>query len=183
MALTEAVKEAIWLRGLLEELGIELNNVAVNCDNKGDVLSLYGLEVLWIRRIDLYSSVVFGECRHGYDVYSLMDTTYWSSEQLIDVVAALVKVAEESNVRTLPSFHCPCQHDIVERSSQPSISFALIRALLIQHGCEAALEVLPTDMEAQTKDELNKKAHSAMILRLGNKVLREVTKETTAAGI
>ncbi|GJS49755.1 retrovirus-related pol polyprotein from transposon TNT 1-94 [Tanacetum coccineum] len=28
MALTEAVKEAIWLRGLLEELGIELNTVA-----------------------------------------------------------------------------------------------------------------------------------------------------------
>nr|GFD24764.1 hypothetical protein [Tanacetum cinerariifolium] len=33
MALTEAVKEAIWLRGLLEELGVELNTVAVNCDN------------------------------------------------------------------------------------------------------------------------------------------------------
>ncbi|GKB03300.1 hypothetical protein Tco_0831389 [Tanacetum coccineum] len=35
MALTEAVKEAIWLRGLLEELGIELNTMAVNCDNHG----------------------------------------------------------------------------------------------------------------------------------------------------
>ncbi|GKB93323.1 retrovirus-related pol polyprotein from transposon TNT 1-94 [Tanacetum coccineum] len=30
--------------------------------------------------IDLYSSVVFGECRHGYAVYSLMDTAYWSLE-------------------------------------------------------------------------------------------------------
>nr|GEV93033.1 retrovirus-related Pol polyprotein from transposon TNT 1-94 [Tanacetum cinerariifolium] len=58
-----------------------------------------------------------------------------------------------------------------------------IRALLIQHGCEAALEVLPTDMEAQMKAELNKKAHSAMILCLGNKVLREVTWETTTAGV
>nr|GEU34318.1 copia LTR rider [Tanacetum cinerariifolium] len=58
-----------------------------------------------------------------------------------------------------------------------------MRALLIQHGCKAALEVLPTDMEAQTKAELNKKAHSAIILCLGNKVLREVTGETTAAGI
>nr|GEV74050.1 retrotransposon protein, putative, Ty1-copia subclass [Tanacetum cinerariifolium] len=37
MALTEAVKEAIWLRGLLEELGIEFNNVAVNCDNQGAI--------------------------------------------------------------------------------------------------------------------------------------------------
>ncbi|GKB22482.1 hypothetical protein Tco_0861883, partial [Tanacetum coccineum] len=35
MALTEAVKEAIWLKGLLEELGIKLNTVAVNCDNQG----------------------------------------------------------------------------------------------------------------------------------------------------
>nr|GFB87433.1 retrovirus-related Pol polyprotein from transposon TNT 1-94 [Tanacetum cinerariifolium] len=58
-----------------------------------------------------------------------------------------------------------------------------MRALLIQDGCEAALEVLPADMEAQTKVELNKKAHSVMILCLGNKVLREVTEETTAAGV
>nr|GEY96154.1 hypothetical protein [Tanacetum cinerariifolium] len=35
MALTEAVKEAIWLKGLLEELGVELNRVTVNCDNQG----------------------------------------------------------------------------------------------------------------------------------------------------
>nr|GEZ99819.1 zinc finger, CCHC-type [Tanacetum cinerariifolium] len=58
-----------------------------------------------------------------------------------------------------------------------------MRALLIQHRCEAALEVLRVDMEAQTKAELNKKAHSAMILCLGNKVLREVTGEKTATGI
>ncbi|GJZ49960.1 hypothetical protein Tco_0604150 [Tanacetum coccineum] len=33
----KAVKEAIWLRGLLEELGVELNTVAVNCDNQGAI--------------------------------------------------------------------------------------------------------------------------------------------------
>ncbi|GJZ28491.1 retrotransposon protein, putative, ty1-copia subclass [Tanacetum coccineum] len=37
MALTEAVKEAIWLRGLLEELGVELNTVTINCDNQGAI--------------------------------------------------------------------------------------------------------------------------------------------------
>ncbi|GJT45799.1 retrotransposon protein, putative, ty1-copia subclass [Tanacetum coccineum] len=37
MALTKAVKEAIWLRGLLEELSVKLNNVAVNCDNQGEI--------------------------------------------------------------------------------------------------------------------------------------------------
>ncbi|GKC66055.1 retrovirus-related pol polyprotein from transposon TNT 1-94 [Tanacetum coccineum] len=58
-----------------------------------------------------------------------------------------------------------------------------MHALLIQHGCEAALEVLPADMEAEAKAELNKKAHSAMILYLGNKVLREVTGETTARSV
>ncbi|GJS92923.1 hypothetical protein Tco_0799891 [Tanacetum coccineum] len=40
----------------------------------------YGVLVFWIRRIELYSFVVFGECRHGYAVSSLMDTAYWSSE-------------------------------------------------------------------------------------------------------
>nr|GEX04662.1 zinc finger, CCHC-type [Tanacetum cinerariifolium] len=58
-----------------------------------------------------------------------------------------------------------------------------MRDLLIQHECEAALEILPADMKVQTKAELNKKAHSAVILCLGNKVLREVTEETTVAGI
>nr|GEW31710.1 retrovirus-related Pol polyprotein from transposon TNT 1-94 [Tanacetum cinerariifolium] len=37
MALTEAVKEAIWLKGLLEELCVELNRVTVNCDNQGTI--------------------------------------------------------------------------------------------------------------------------------------------------
>nr|GEU77357.1 zinc finger, CCHC-type [Tanacetum cinerariifolium] len=37
MALTGAMKEAIWLRGLLEELGVELNRVTVNCDNQGAI--------------------------------------------------------------------------------------------------------------------------------------------------
>nr|GEZ68698.1 retrovirus-related Pol polyprotein from transposon TNT 1-94 [Tanacetum cinerariifolium] len=41
-----------------------------------------------------------------------------------------------------------------------------MRALLIQHGCEVALEVLPMDMEAEAKAEQNKKAHIAMILCL-----------------
>nr|GEZ82418.1 hypothetical protein [Tanacetum cinerariifolium] len=31
--------------------------------------------------LDLVSFVVFGECRHGYAVYFLMDTAYWLSEQ------------------------------------------------------------------------------------------------------
>ncbi|GKC30762.1 hypothetical protein Tco_1038056 [Tanacetum coccineum] len=37
MALMEAVKEDIWLRGLLEELGVELNIVVVNYDNQGAI--------------------------------------------------------------------------------------------------------------------------------------------------
>nr|GEY48941.1 retrovirus-related Pol polyprotein from transposon TNT 1-94 [Tanacetum cinerariifolium] len=37
MALTETVNEAIWLSGLLEELGVELNTMTVNCDNQGAI--------------------------------------------------------------------------------------------------------------------------------------------------
>nr|GEU61594.1 retrovirus-related Pol polyprotein from transposon TNT 1-94 [Tanacetum cinerariifolium] len=43
IAFKEAVKEAIWLRGLLKELGVELNTVAVNCDNQDEIhLSQFG---------------------------------------------------------------------------------------------------------------------------------------------
>nr|GEX24374.1 reverse transcriptase domain-containing protein [Tanacetum cinerariifolium] len=45
-----------------------------------------------------------------------------------------------------------------------------MRALLIQHDREAALEVLPEDMEAQVKTELYKKAHSDVVLCLDIKV-------------
>ncbi|GJZ43671.1 putative reverse transcriptase domain-containing protein [Tanacetum coccineum] len=34
IALTEAVKESIWLKGLLIELGVNLRSVVVNCDNQ-----------------------------------------------------------------------------------------------------------------------------------------------------
>ncbi|GJX58337.1 hypothetical protein Tco_0289727 [Tanacetum coccineum] len=37
MALTEAVKESIWLKGLLIKLGINLRSVVVNCDNQGAI--------------------------------------------------------------------------------------------------------------------------------------------------
>ncbi|GJX16818.1 retrovirus-related pol polyprotein from transposon TNT 1-94 [Tanacetum coccineum] len=47
MALTEVVKESIWLKGLLIELGVNLRSVVVNCDNQGvrgflGILSLGG---------------------------------------------------------------------------------------------------------------------------------------------
>ncbi|GKD43086.1 hypothetical protein Tco_1267731 [Tanacetum coccineum] len=58
-----------------------------------------------------------------------------------------------------------------------------MRALIVQQGCDAALETLPADMEAGEKAALMKKAYSYLILCLGDWVLREVAKETTAAGI
>ena len=33
MAITEAVKEAIWLKGLINELGFEQQQVSVHCDS------------------------------------------------------------------------------------------------------------------------------------------------------
>ncbi|GJX01365.1 zinc finger, CCHC-type containing protein [Tanacetum coccineum] len=58
-----------------------------------------------------------------------------------------------------------------------------MRALMVQQGCDAALETLPADMEAGEKADLMKKAYNTLILCLGDRVLREVTKETTDAGI
>nr|GEW19675.1 hypothetical protein [Tanacetum cinerariifolium] len=58
-----------------------------------------------------------------------------------------------------------------------------IHVLFIQHGCEAALEVLPTDIKVEAKTELNKKAHSVVTLCLSNKLLREVIGEMTTTGV
>ncbi|GJT91508.1 retrovirus-related pol polyprotein from transposon TNT 1-94 [Tanacetum coccineum] len=56
-------------------------------------------------------------------------------------------------------------------------------ALMVDQGCDAALETLPTDIKVGEKTALMKKAYSTLILCLGDRVLREVTKETTALGI
>nr|GFA34233.1 zinc finger, CCHC-type [Tanacetum cinerariifolium] len=37
MVLTKGVKESIWLKGLLIELGVKLRSVVINCDNQGAI--------------------------------------------------------------------------------------------------------------------------------------------------
>ena len=67
-----------------------------------------------------------------------------------------------------------------------------MRAMLIQQGLSSALasesdeakekEVLD-EKSRQKKDEIEAKAHSAVVLYPGDKVLREVSKEKSAASI
>nr|GEV88339.1 zinc finger, CCHC-type [Tanacetum cinerariifolium] len=57
-----------------------------------------------------------------------------------------------------------------------------MKALLTQHKCESALlATKPTGVADTTWDEMLKSAHSALILCLGDRVSREVNKETTTA--
>lgn len=61
-----------------------------------------------------------------------------------------------------------------------------MRALLVQQGLELALEgeqKLPSTLTDKEKREILDKAHSALILSLGDKVLREVSKEKSASAI
>ncbi|GJR16643.1 hypothetical protein Tco_0799295 [Tanacetum coccineum] len=63
-----------------------------------------------------------------------------------------------------------------------------MRCLLIQHGWEAALDpfletMTDVDKTAALKTDVYKKAHNALLLCLDNKVLREVNKESSAAGV
>ncbi|GKD95965.1 retrovirus-related pol polyprotein from transposon TNT 1-94, partial [Tanacetum coccineum] len=58
-----------------------------------------------------------------------------------------------------------------------------MRALMVQHGCDAALETLPADIKAGEKATLMKKAYNTLIICLGDWVLQEVTKKTFVAEI
>ena len=67
-----------------------------------------------------------------------------------------------------------------------------MRAMLIHQGLSTALDADSDDEKAKEaldekvvakKAEIEAKAHSAIVLCLGDKVLREVAKETTARGI
>jgi len=61
-----------------------------------------------------------------------------------------------------------------------------MRALLVHQGLEEALQgetALDAKLEERDKKILMDKTHSAIILSLGDKVLRQVSKEKTIAGI
>ncbi|KAJ0860808.1 putative RNA-directed DNA polymerase [Helianthus annuus] len=61
-----------------------------------------------------------------------------------------------------------------------------MRALLVHNGVVDALkgeDKLPEGLTDKEKKDMLEKAHSAIILSLGDRVLREVSKETSAAGI
>uniref|UniRef100_A0A803Q6S7 CCHC-type domain-containing protein n=1 Tax=Cannabis sativa TaxID=3483 RepID=A0A803Q6S7_CANSA len=61
-----------------------------------------------------------------------------------------------------------------------------MRAMLVQQGLQDALlgeSKLSATLSEKEKTEILEKAHSAIILSLGDRVLREVSKETTAAGM
>ncbi|GKB54852.1 retrovirus-related pol polyprotein from transposon TNT 1-94, partial [Tanacetum coccineum] len=95
MALTVAVKEAIWLRGLLEELGVELNIVAVNCDNR--VLEAKTVKVLKVGTehnvADALAKVVPGlKLQHCLELLNEALT-------LEDVMATLIKGNQEEGLR------------------------------------------------------------------------------------
>ena len=61
-----------------------------------------------------------------------------------------------------------------------------MRALLVHQGLDDALKGmsgLPETMSDQDKKDLMQKAHSAIILGLGDKVLKKMLEERTTAGI
>ncbi|GJS51425.1 hypothetical protein Tco_0624787 [Tanacetum coccineum] len=58
----------------------DLSQFIYSASRSSSLIRLMRIESLWMWRIELNSSVVFGECRDGYVVSSLIDTTYWSSE-------------------------------------------------------------------------------------------------------
>lgn len=60
-----------------------------------------------------------------------------------------------------------------------------MRAMLIQQGLVEALKgaaSLPYTLLEEEKNQLMEKAHSSLILSLGDKALREVSREKTAQG-
>lgn len=61
-----------------------------------------------------------------------------------------------------------------------------MRAVLVQQGLEDALEgenKLPTMLIEKEKKDLLSKAHNAIILCIGDKALREVSKEKSSAAL
>ncbi|GJS84003.1 putative reverse transcriptase domain-containing protein [Tanacetum coccineum] len=68
--------DAAYLRDWIRRIGVSWSRTTFDIFQNLHI-RIRRIELLWIRRIEFVSFVVFGECRHGYAVSSLMDTTYW----------------------------------------------------------------------------------------------------------
>ncbi|GJU91721.1 hypothetical protein Tco_1304144 [Tanacetum coccineum] len=71
--------DTAYLRDWIRRIGVSWSrdHVLYLPEYSHTISSIRHINFFWIRRIDLLSFVVFGECRHGYAVSSLMDTAYW----------------------------------------------------------------------------------------------------------
>ncbi|GKD46374.1 hypothetical protein Tco_1271019 [Tanacetum coccineum] len=96
---------------------------------------------------------------------------------------------EEAERSRLECMRCCSKFDVekFDGSNDFGLWRVKMRCLLIQHGWETALDSFSETMAdaektATLKTDVYKKAHSALLLCLDNKVLREVNKEDSAAG-
>ncbi|GJY62524.1 melanoma-associated antigen 8 isoform X1 [Tanacetum coccineum] len=109
MTLTEAMKEAIWLRGLLEELGVELNTVAVNYDNQG-VLEAKTVKVLKVGTehnvADALTNVIPGlKLQHCLELLNVDINAGKLVEEVFETLKVVFAPVDDK------SFGCPIKRD------------------------------------------------------------------------
>ncbi|GJV04765.1 retrotransposon protein, putative, ty1-copia subclass [Tanacetum coccineum] len=204
MALTEAVKESIWLKGLLIELGVNLRSVVVNCDNQSAIhLSRNAMFHERTKHINVRYHFIREIVESKEIEVAKIGTKNNAADAFTKVVPAKVSrfrvrrsgfVDDKIPTSGIKSYGV-CGLGSLSREGLGFISVGFrgvsklqMRCLLIQHGWEAALDPFPgtmtdADKTAALKTDVYKKAHSALLLCLDNKVLREVNKEDFAAGV
>ncbi|GKA17849.1 hypothetical protein Tco_0697686 [Tanacetum coccineum] len=157
ITLTEAAKEAIWLKGLVIESGFELNIVA-------------GVATCALSKAVPRSKI--------------SNMILRSSSRRLTTTRVAVWVSINSNKEADEiDFQGFWKLVSVQVLRQEKGSKVRMKALLEQQRLAAALEELPAATIVAYDSVIQKKAYIILILCLGDWVLREITKETAAAGI
>ncbi|GJZ18409.1 retrovirus-related pol polyprotein from transposon TNT 1-94 [Tanacetum coccineum] len=156
IALTEAVKEIIWLKGLLIELGVNLRSVIVNCDNQS--------------AIHLSRNAMFHERTKHINVrYHFIREIVESKEIEVAKIGTKDNAADAFTkvVPGLKNMSSIAKFDVqkFDGSNDFGLWRVKMRCLLIQHGWEAALDLFPetmtdADKTVALKTDVYKKAHS-----------------------
>ena len=60
MAMTEAMKEAIWLQGLLDDLGVEQDLLEINCDSMSAIYLARTRSIMHGRSTSTSGFILFG---------------------------------------------------------------------------------------------------------------------------
>ncbi|KAL5567657.1 hypothetical protein UlMin_024232 [Ulmus minor] len=188
IAATEGVKEAMWLKGLVGELGCVHDKVEVFCDNQSSIhLTKNQMFHERTKHIDIKLHFIRDVVSRGIVTVEKIHTDENPADMLTKPVTG-DKFKLCLNLTTISCEMASSSSKVEIEKFDGSNDFGLWKMKMLAHlgnlGLDLALgKEFPESMDEEKKKEVLKKAYNTLILSLSDKVLREIVKCKSAAEV